>query len=193
MTGAIAIIGWGSLLWDLENLAPHVSGDWAIDRGPLLPLEFVRVSPKRLDALTVVVDRDHGATCATSFRLSRQSEVSEAVANLAARERAAPEHIGFLCLKSGRLRSRLPEIAERMAAWLDETGLDAAVWTDLAGNFRERTGRDFSIAAAIDYLSALPEASMTEARRYIASAPAAVDTPLRRALETHDWWRAVAN
>ncbi|SVC10487.1 uncharacterized protein METZ01_LOCUS263341, partial [marine metagenome] len=37
---AIAIIGWGSLLWDLDNLTPFVQGDWAINAGPRLPLEF---------------------------------------------------------------------------------------------------------------------------------------------------------
>lgn len=33
MTERIAIIGWGSLLWDLDNLAPHVSGEWELDLG----------------------------------------------------------------------------------------------------------------------------------------------------------------
>ena len=44
---AIAIIGWGSLLWDLDNLTPFVQGDWAINAGPRLPLEFSLVSRKR--------------------------------------------------------------------------------------------------------------------------------------------------
>lgn len=191
MTGAIAIIGWGSLLWDLENLTPHVSGEWELDLGPRLPLEFVRVSPKRLDALTVVVDPDHGVACTTSFRLSRQSDVDVAVANLAARERTLAEHIGYVSRQDGRHRSRMPETVDRISAWLEDTGLDAAVWTDLAGNFRERTGQDFSIDAAVAYLAGLTGPSLVEAKRYISSAPAAVDTPVRRALDDHDWWRAV--
>lgn len=192
MTGSIAIIGWGSLLWDLENLAPHVSGDWALDRGPILPLEFVRISAKRLDALTVVVDDGHGVPCPTSYRLSRHTEVSAAVANLAARERAPASGIGFIDLASGATNSRLPRVTERVAEWLENSGLGAAVWTDLAGNFAERTGRDFSVALAITYLRALPAPSLQEARRYIVSAPAAVDTPLRRALEEQDWWQEIA-
>jgi hypothetical protein len=191
MTERIAIIGWGSLLWDLENLTPHVSGEWARDLGPRLPLEFVRVSPKRLDALTVVVVRVHGVSCASSFRLSRQSDVNMAAANLAARERSTLDHIGFVSLGTGRHHSRLPETVDLVAAWLEGAGLDAAVWTDLPGNFRERTGQDFSIAAAVTYLGGLPEPSLVEAKRYIASAPAAVDTPLRRELDRHDWWQAV--
>lgn len=188
----VAIIGWGSLLWDLDDLAPHVRGDWAVDQGPELPLEFVRISPKRLDALTVVIDRDHGVTCGTSYRLSQRSDVVEAAANLAARERTTPENIGYVCRATGRRQSRTPETVERVAAWLAAEGLDAAAWTDIPGNFRERTGRMFTIDAAISYLRTLPAASLTEAKRYIDSAPAAVDTPLRRALSGHDWWRAVA-
>jgi hypothetical protein len=192
MADKVAIIGWGSLLWDLDNLEPHVHGEWAIDRGPTLPLEFVRVSPKRLNALTVVIDRDHGMGCPTSYRLSRRSDVVEAAGHLAARERAVPEHIGFTCLRTGRRQSRLPETADVVAAWLEDRGLDAAVWTDLEGNFRDRTGQDFSLDTAVAYLRSLSGPSLVEAKRYIASAPSAVDTPLRRRLEDHAWWRAIA-
>lgn len=192
MAEKIAIIGWGSLLWDPDNLAPHVHGDWAFDQGPILPLEFVRVSPKRLDALTVVIDPRHGAPCPASYRLSRRSDVIEAAMNLGARERARPEHIGFMCRSTGRAQSRLPEILDVVGGWLEQSGLDAAVWTDLEGNFRDRTGQDFSIESAVRYLRSLPEHSLVEAKRYIASAPAAVDTPLRRELDTHGWWRDVA-
>jgi hypothetical protein len=34
--------------------------------------------------------------------------------------------------------------------------------------------------------------SLDEAVRYIENAPAATDTPLRRALSADDWWRAEA-
>ena len=34
----IAVIGFGSLLWDLDDLARKVSGKWKMYAGPVLPL-----------------------------------------------------------------------------------------------------------------------------------------------------------
>jgi hypothetical protein len=36
----IAIIGYGSLIWDLADLAAHVEGPWRRGAGPHLPVEF---------------------------------------------------------------------------------------------------------------------------------------------------------
>ena len=59
-----AIIGWGSLIWDLESLEPHVRGDWSMGAGPRLPMEFTRVSPKRKRALVVCLDAERTAPAA---------------------------------------------------------------------------------------------------------------------------------
>ena len=40
MTDRYAVLGWGSLLWDLDDLAPKVTGDWHMLAGPALPMEF---------------------------------------------------------------------------------------------------------------------------------------------------------
>ncbi|MEM8597347.1 MAG: hypothetical protein AAGF76_12885, partial [Pseudomonadota bacterium] len=60
-----AIIGWGSLLWDMDGLEPYVSGAWMLRAGPRLPLEFSRVSPKRLMGLAVCIDPVEGTPCPT--------------------------------------------------------------------------------------------------------------------------------
>ena len=80
---AIAIIGWGSLLWDLDNLTPFVQGDWAINAGPRLPLEFSLVSRKRLGALALAIDEKHGAYSPSSIIHSMHSDIVEARSNLA--------------------------------------------------------------------------------------------------------------
>lgn len=41
-----AVIGFGSLIWDLDDLAPRVEGQWTLYAGPRLPLEFSLVSAK---------------------------------------------------------------------------------------------------------------------------------------------------
>ncbi len=191
MTETIVIIGWGSLLWDLDDLTPHVSGEWAHNLGPVMPLEFVRVSPKRLQALSVVIDPGYGVPCKTSYTVSHKEAPLDAVHDLAKRERADPLNIGYVDLTSGETRSKHGEITEAVTDWLQAKGYRSAVWTDLTGNFEEATGIPYTLDQAVSYLNALTGPSRIEAKRYIDSAPAAVDTPLRRALEEHAWWREI--
>ncbi len=40
----IAILGWGSLIWDRRDL--QIAGDWQ-QGGPVLPIEFSRIYPTR--------------------------------------------------------------------------------------------------------------------------------------------------
>ena len=190
MRGSYAILGWGSLLWDLDDLAAKVRGAWAIRGGPRLPLEFSRISPKRLMSLVVVIDPDSGAPCPTHAIASIRDDVHAAAEDLRARERApAPDFIGAVCRASGFRRAGDPAIAEAVARWCAATGARGAVWTDLPRNFEAETGAPFSVAAGLAYLRGLEGASAAEARRYINGAPRETDTPLRRALAAQDWWR----
>jgi hypothetical protein len=187
LAGRVAVLGWGSLLWDLDDLAPKVEGGWLMDAGPRMPLEFSRISPKRLLSLVVVIDPEHGDPCPTHAIPSRRATVAEAAADLAARERTGRDRIGAVCMASGL---RDGAAAGVVADWCAETGAAGAVWTDLPRNFEAETGGPFSVAAGLDYLRGLTGASAAEARRYIDGAPAATDTPLRRALADAPWWRA---
>ena len=71
----IAILGWGSLIWDLEILAPHVAGDWLMEAGPSLPMEFSRISPKRKLGLVVCLDPVVGVECTTNVVESTKSDI----------------------------------------------------------------------------------------------------------------------
>ncbi len=187
-----AIIGWGSLIWDLETLAPRVRGGWSMGSGPRLPMEFTRVSPKRRRALVVCLDAEHGAECATNAIASARDRIDAAIADLARRERAPRAHIGALCLASGHVQGSKPAIAEAVRLWCEAGGWAGAVWTDLPSNFAEELGESFSIPRALAYLKTLTGESLDEAVRYIEQAPAATDTPLRRALAADRWWRGEA-
>ncbi|MFQ5624857.1 MAG: hypothetical protein ACE5FS_15850 [Paracoccaceae bacterium] len=186
----IAVLGWGSLLWDLDDLAPKVAGDWQMRGGPELPMEFSRVSPKRRQALVVCLDPDHGSPCPTHAIASVRHTLAEAVADLAARERAPLHRIGHADREGGG-RGRMPEVMEAVAGWCARTGWDGAVWTDLEPNFHEKAGAAFSVASGVAYLRTLSGESLAEAHRYITRAPETTQTPLRRALSQDAWWRSL--
>ncbi len=191
MTARYAIIGWGSLIWDLEILTPHVTGDWLMGKGPLLAMEFTRVSPKRKMGLAVCLDPEHGAPCSTHVITSARDTLQPAIADLAARERAPLDRIGGVCLATGATHGRA-EIAAVVRDWCQAHNWHGAVWTDLLTNYPEMRGEAFSISRAMAYLKTLTGESLDEAVRYIDNAPAQTDTPLRRALAGDPWWQAEA-
>lgn len=190
MTGAIAILGWGSLLWDLDDLEPKVEGPWILRSGPRLPMEFSRVSPKRLMGLVLALDPSDGVPCPTHAIRSRRELVADAVADLAARERAPSNRIGWADA-AGSGFSRLPEVLRTVSSWCAASGWTAAVWTDLEPNFHLVAGAEFSVPAGLAYLRTLRGPHLVEAHRYIRSAPLATRTPLRRALARDAWWRGL--
>ncbi len=187
MAGRIAILGWGSLIWDLEILTPHVRGDWHMSGGPALPMEFSRVSPKRKQALAVCLDPEVGVDCPTHAIASVRGDIARARDDLAARERAPLHRIGAFH-RDGVAAGRMPAVVARVRAWCDSTGWAGAVWTDLEPNFLAETGQPYTVVAGIAYLKTLTGESLYEAYHYIQNAPAQTRTPLRTALQDDPWW-----
>lgn len=188
MDKPIAVIGWGSLIWDLENLTPHVQGPWRMRAGPELPLEFSRISPKRKRALAVCIDLMDGRPCQTSVIASKRASMVEARRDLARRERAPDGFIGGFCGQTGQTFGR-PQIVFKIAQWCRTSGWGGAVWTDLHPTFTAETGLTFSTDTALGYLQTLEEEALDEAVRYIEHAPATTSTRLRRHLRDDPWWQ----
>lgn len=185
--GNYAVLGWGSLIWDLDDLAPKVDLPWQMSAGPRLPMEFTRISPKRKMGLAVCLDPDHGELCATHAIASRRGTLEHVIEDLAARERAPLDMIGGVCRDTDRAHGR-PAIAEAVTAWCEATGWVGAVWTDLRTNYTDHRPQGFSIGDASAYLRTLEGESLVQAVRYIHYAPTETDTPLRRALAEDPWW-----
>ena len=83
VTPRIAILGWGSLIWD-DNWPKfdEQRGEWLED-GPILPLEFSRVSGKtRGGALTLVIDEANGRECQVMYAMSKRRYPDDAIADL---------------------------------------------------------------------------------------------------------------
>ena len=190
-TGRFVIIGFGSLLWDLDVLKPHVAGKWDYYNGPNLPLEFSLISEKRRQALALVIDGEHGMECPTSVIISKRIHLSEVVIDLAEREKTLTENIGFYRSDSNLGHSRSTSIIERIRNWLEPNPWLGVAWTDSVSNFKCKTDIEFSVPAALQYLRSLPEKSLIEAKRYVENAPSRVDTQLRRALVEESWWKDI--
>ncbi|MEM7427589.1 MAG: hypothetical protein AAF441_15960 [Pseudomonadota bacterium] len=116
--------------------------------------------------------------------------MADAVADLAERERAPLDRIGFAS-HSGAWQSTVSQIEPHLEAWLRISEYDAAVWTDLPANFREETETPYSVGTAIEYLQTLRGNALLEAKRYIELAPQESMTALRRALHGDEWWATV--
>ncbi len=184
----IAIIGWGSLIWDLEVLTPQTDQHWRMDAGPRLAMEFTRISPKRKFGLAVCLDHVSGVECPTHVIGSTRDDIADAVRDLAIRERTDPQNIGAVCRNTGLSKSMSEQVARAVDDWCILSGFSGAVWTDIGPNFHESKGQAFTVARGVAYLQTLRGESLDEAVRYIENAPKGTDTPLRRALSQEAWW-----
>ena len=179
MTERIALLGWGSLLWDKDEEFDERHGRWRSD-GPTLKLEFSRISESRGGALTLVIDPENGAETQVRWSLSRRPGVGDAMEDLRKREKSNLRWIG-MCSIAGDRRGRDEKVLTVIEDWAGAHGLDGVVWTDLPSNFEEKTDERFSVDAAIRYLGTLRGDDKESAFRYIENAPAFVRTPLRTA------------
>ncbi len=180
----IAIIGWGSLVWDPREL-PIKSG-WKSD-GPQLAVEFAHVSSDR--RLTLVLDG--GVPPVTTYwALSTAQTVSEAREQVRVREGTIARLIGSTPVTGGA--EAATEVVTTIEQWRKRQGLDAAVWTNLAGNFAEKTGQPFTSEHVIRYLLSLPSRERRAAEEYIRRAPLQTQTPLRQIIEQRLGWRPLS-
>jgi len=188
----IAILGWGSLLWWPHADFDAQHGEWNFD-GPQLPVEFTRVAPPKMGGLTLTIDPVHGAATRTAYCFSKRTTAAEARRDLAEREWCRTiELIGCVELDAAEAGNRSDAIAAAIASWAADKNVDAVIWTAYPRNFREKTGAEFSVAAAIAYLKTLSRDDQERAARYIRKAPDFVHTPLRRALLAEDWFNRLA-
>jgi hypothetical protein len=185
----IAILGWGSLLWDVNHHPDFTKqhGDWEFD-GPSLPLEFSRVSGGRNDALTLVIDEENGTLCQVAFAMSKRNNPDDAICDLRCREGTILSRIGYHFVDGSR--NGQPKVPEAIRAWGKEMTLDVVIWTGLESNFSEKKTSEFSIEAAIDHLKHLPPEGKAKAFEYVSRAPAFITTKLRQALEVEPWFSA---
>jgi hypothetical protein len=184
MPPQIAILGWGSLLWEGGADFERHHDRWR-PNGPTLSLEFSRISSSRLGALTLVIDTRHGSPATVAWCLSNRQSAADAVADLRRREGCATRDIA--CLDLAAEGPQLEGIVD-IPAWGRAHGLDFVVWTALTSNFLEKTERPFTVGHAVEYVQHLDSASKVKAAEYVWRAPAFVWTQVRAALQREPWF-----
>jgi hypothetical protein len=186
MPPQIAILGWGSLLWEGGTDFDEWHDDWRFD-GPTLRLEFSRVSTSRLGALTLVIDPEHGAETTVAWCLSKRKNPDDAAVDLRCREGCSIRDIGRLDLSADRAAQQEGAPLD-IGAWARARRLDVVIWTALASNFETKVRRPFAVAEAVAYVQRLAPQAKAKAAEYIWRAPEFVRTPLRTALQQEPWF-----
>lgn len=184
----IALLGWGSLIWDHSSGFDSKIGCWEGD-GPVLPLEFSRISSTRKGALVLVIDRDVGTEVDVLYALSLRDDPDDALADLRDREKTKMKYIGFVDLVTDEQRGRDPEAVATIKAWAQQRGIQFVAWTDLASNFKAKKDVAFSNEAGLKHLKGLSKLGLRQAVKYIMKAPAQVDTQFRQWIMTVDWFK----
>lgn len=183
---SIACLGWGSLVWSPRDLPTR--GVWQLD-GPLLPIEFSRVSAD--DRVTLAITPEVPEVRSLWVQLTCKS-LDQAVRALAQREgiglpaRGLPATVGYWSSSGGTSEHAEAAVVQRFAV---SKGLDAVVWTALEpGLSEESRGTVPSVAEIERHLRQLRGQKLSRAEAYVRNAPAAIDTPTRRHLATLLGW-----
>ena len=176
------VLAWGSLVWDPREL--QTAGKFTAN-GPLLPIEFCRVSDD--GRLTLAIDESFGALCKTYSAPSALESLDAARDDLCLREGMADARaIGFVEPASGRqsdfaLESH-PQVVATIGAWTKSLGYDSR---DLDGACQQLRwpGQGMTVLdlAALQYLETLERedpAKFAQALAYIRKI-ARVETPVR--------------
>jgi len=179
----IAILGWGSLLWEDRPEFDKQHEAWRFD-GPSFKVEFSRISSSRQGALTLVIDNNNGSPTTVAWCLSKRQSVEDAACDLRCREGTTIANIEVRVSKQHDPSAPQDPIID----WARKRNLDAVIWTALESNFEKKIKKAFSVDAAVAYIKRLDTCGKAEAAEYIWRAPEFVHTCVRDALQREPWF-----
>lgn len=170
-------------MWDPRML--DIEPDWYAD-GPLLPIEFARVS--RGDRLTLVIV-ENAPLQPTLWSMSRKLSLEEARGDLMAREGATSSKAIGSWPQVGAVDLRSKVVCDAIERWAIGKRLAGAVWTALGPKAPDSSHRRATDDELVGYLRTLKQAGRSaEAQRYIELAPPQIQTPLRARIRAELGW-----
>lgn len=184
----IAILAWGSLIWQPKELAYNKTFGWQKD-GPILPIEFARISK---DGRLTLVITENGTKVPVLFTLSNCHNLEEAVLNLAVREGSGRNSIGSYDKNKDTFSSKFL-FKEEIKNWIRNTDFEAVIWTNLGENWNIKNDkgdiiRQIEPERRIEYLKELKGNTSAIAEEYIRRTPIKINTDFRKKIEaTLNW------
>jgi len=184
----IAILGWGSLIWQPEELSYDKTRDWQ-ENGPFLPIEFSRISNN--GRLTLVIDKNVEQEVETLYAVSLYENLDLAILNLAIREGTDTSKIGFYNRQTNNIFPKDFHFSENIREWIKKTEFDAVIWTNLSIRFKDKIGLPINADNVIKYLQTLPEETKVLAEEYIRKTPVQINTTFREKIEEKLDWKPI--
>lgn len=186
----IAILAWGSLIWQPKELAYNKNFGWQKD-GPILPVEFSRISK---DGRLTLVITENGTFNKTFYTLANENLSFEDVfENLRIREgKCNRRDIGFYKVKKDEFHSKF-QFEDEIKNWIKNTDFDAVIWTNLGENWNIKNEkgdiiRQIEPERRIEYLKELKGNTSAIAEEYIRRTPIEINTDFRKEIEaTLNW------
>ena len=175
----IACLGWGSLVWDPQELPIH--RQWFAD-GPFVRVEFARQSGNR--RITLVLESS-ALPVRSLWAVMDTSDVRAAREALRKRERvpeANSSHIG-----AWSRGENAPLLIPDLPQWAASHEVQSVVWTALPSRF-DGTERTPTCEEVVRYLGGLRGTVCDLAKDYIRRAPRQIDTAYRRRIEAELQW-----
>jgi len=180
----IAVLAWGSLIWDPGEL--KIKSSWFED-GPFLPIEFARISID--ERLTLVIKRNSKPS-QVLWSLVDFDDLAKAMENLRVREKMPnTDRVGFVNIKDESKQSKYAGIANVIFDWAIENSVDAVIWTDLGVRFKDKINKEFNSKNVISYLGNLQNDKLEKAKEYIIKAPKQIQTDLRLEIQEKLNWK----
>ena len=189
----IAILGWGSLIWQPKELAYNKTFGWQKD-GPIFPIEFARISK---DGRLTLVITENGTKVPVLYTLSNYHNLEEAVLNLAVREGSGRNSIGSYDKNKDTFSSKFL-FKEEIKNWIRNTDFEAVIWTNLGENWNIKNDkgdiiRQIEPERRIEYLKELKGNTSAIAEEYIRRTPIKINTDFRKKIEATLNWTPILN
>jgi hypothetical protein len=196
----IAVLGWGSLIWDrgclriIGSSYKQPTEAWRSD-GPKLPVEFARISEdKRLTLVVLTADEEKelGAKrVPVLWAIMETNDMVVAIKELYCREGMySSEKIGYYEVKDGNpvVWPKGANIEGSIKDWASRKEINAVIWTGLESQFEKKTGNKLTGSNVIDYLKGLSNCEEMKAGVYVRRTPAQIQTKFRYIIEKELGW-----
>ncbi|WP_291100943.1 MULTISPECIES: hypothetical protein [unclassified Flavobacterium] len=178
----IAILGWGSLIWQPKELKFDTNVGWK-ENGPVLPIEFARISK---DGRLTLVITPNGTEVPTLYSVSSFDSLDLAVSNLVLREGTSEKYIGYYDKSKDVIFPIDFPIKEKdnIKNWIQTTDFDGVIWTNLPENWDIKENKvvikTIDPNDRLEYLQNLKGNQSALAEEYIRNTPKQIDTTYRK-------------